>query len=159
LKAATKHRLYCWPFLRELASIGPNDARKEAMLREVVTRFRNHPGLLAWKGVDEPEWGKHPLPPLLRARDIIRELDPRHPLALIQAPRGTVQTLRPYNAACDITGMDVYPIGYPPGTHSLLANKNLSMVGDFTRTIMEAADGKRPVWMVLQIAWSGVVKP
>ena len=159
LDAAAKRGLYCWPFLRELASIGPEDTKKEAMLREVVTRFKDHPSLLAWKGVDEPEWGKHPLAPLLRARDIIRELDSNHPIAIIQAPRGTVQSLRAYNAAGDITGMDIYPVGYPPGTHSLLTNKNLSLVGDHTRIIMEAAEGKLPVWMVLQIAWSGVIKP
>ena len=32
------------------------------------------------------------------------------------------------------------------------------MVGDYTKFIKEAAGGK-PAWMVLQIAWSGVVKP
>lgn len=159
LDAAAKHGMYCWPFLRELASIGPNDTRREAMLREVVNRFKNHPGLLAWKGVDEPEWGKHAIAPLVRAREIIRELDPNHPLVIIQAPRGTVETLRPYNAAADIIGADIYPIGYPPGAHSLLTNKSLNLVGDYTRTMMTVAEGRMPVWMVLQIAWSGVTKP
>jgi hypothetical protein len=112
-----------------------------------------------WKGADEPEWGKAKVEPLVRAREIVRELDPNHPLAIIQAPRGTVQTMCPYNAASDITGADIYPISYPPGTHSLLSNKELSMVGDYTKTMMQVADGKMPVWMVLQIAWSGVVKP
>ncbi len=32
------------------------------------------------------------------------------------------------------------------------------MVGDYTKFIKEVADGK-PIWMVLQIAWSGVTKP
>jgi hypothetical protein len=32
------------------------------------------------------------------------------------------------------------------------------MVGDYTRRMMEVADGKMPVWMILQIAWSGVIK-
>ncbi len=159
LDAAAKRGLYCWPFLRELASLKPEDTRREALLRDVVTRFKNHPGLLAWKGVDEPEWGQHPIPPLLRARAIIRDLDPNHPLTLIQAPRGTVASLRPYNPTGDILGTDIYPISYPPGTHSLLTNKTLSLVGDHTRIMMEVTDGKMPVWMVLQIAWSGVVKP
>jgi hypothetical protein len=159
LDAAARHGLYCWPFLRELASIGAKDAKREALLRDVVNRFKNHPGLLAWKGADEPEWGKLPLESLLRARKIIRELDPKHPLVIIQAPRGTVQTLRPYNAAADIIGADIYPISYPPGTHSLLTNKTISLVGDHTRIMMEVAEGKMPVWMVLQISWSGVLKP
>ena len=32
------------------------------------------------------------------------------------------------------------------------------MVGDFTRMIREAS-GRKPIWMTLQIAWSGVIKP
>lgn len=157
--AAARHGMHCWVFLRELGDIGTNQPQREAMLRKVITRFRDHPGLGVWKGADEPEWGKHAVPPLVRARDIIRELDTNHPVAVTHAPRGTVTSLRPYNAAADITGADIYPIGYPPGGHSLGTNKQISMVGDYTRTMMEVAGGKMPVWMILQVAWSGVIKP
>jgi hypothetical protein len=156
--AAAKYGMHCWVFLRELGSIEENAPKREAMLRKVVTAFRDHPGMGVWKGEDEPEWGKKPVPPLVRAREIIRELDTNHPVAVTHAPRGTVQSLRPYNAAADITGADIYPIGYPPGGHSLETNKEISMVGDYTRRMMEVADGKLPVWMILQIAWSGVIK-
>lgn len=159
MDAAARHGLYCWPFLRELASVGPQDVRREALLRTVVTRFKDHPGLLAWKGVDEPDWGKEPLPPMMRAREILRALDPNHPMVTIQAPRGTVESLRAYNPAADILGVDIYPVSYPPGVHSLLTNKTLSLVRDHTRILMEVAEGRMPVWIVLQIAWSGVVKP
>lgn len=67
-------------------------------------------------------------------------------------------SLRAYNPAADITGADIYPIGFPPGGHSLETNKEISMVGDYTRRMMEVAEGKLPVWMILQIAWSGVIK-
>jgi hypothetical protein len=156
--AAAKYGMHCWVFLRELGSIEENAPRREAMLRKVVTAFRDHPGMGVWKGEDEPEWGKKPVPPLVRARQIIRELDTNHPVAVTHAPRGTVESLRPYNAAADITGADIYPIGYPPGGHSLETNKEISMVGNYTRRMMEVADGKMPVWMILQIAWSGVIK-
>jgi hypothetical protein len=158
-EAAAHAGLYCWLYLQDLASIGQQDARKEAMLRRVVNQFKANPGLALWKGADEPEWGKRKVAPLVRARQIIRELDTNHPIAIIQAPRGTVDTLLPYNAAADIIGADVYPISYPPGTHSTFANKEISMVGDFTQTMMKVSQGKMPVWMVLQIAWSGVTKP
>jgi len=128
------------------------------MLRKVITAFRDHPGMGVWKGEDEPEWGKKPVPGLIRTRDIIRELDTNHPIAVTHAPRGTVESLRAYNLTADITGADIYPIGYPPGGHSLETNKEISMVGDYTRRMMEVADGKMPVWMILQIAWSGVIK-
>lgn len=159
MAAGAKYGVRCWVFLRELASVKDGDAKRETMLRRVITRYKDHPGLFMWKGEDEPEWGKRPVAPQARAREIIRQLDPAHPLVLIQAPRGTVETLRPYNAVCDVTGADIYPIGYPPGAHSLEPNKELSMVGDYTRKMMAVAGGKMPVWMVLQIAWSGVVKP
>ena len=157
--AAARCGLYCWPNLRDLASIGPHDTKKEALLRRVINQFKDHPGLAVWKGLDEPEWGKAKIPPMLRARDIIRELDTNHPIAILQAPRGTVQTLLPYTPTGDITGADIYPISYPPGKNSLLTNKEISMVGDYTRKMMDVSQGRMPVWMVLQIAWSGVVNP
>lgn len=157
--AAAKYGMYCLLNLRELGSIGDGDKDKEAALRRLILRFRDHPGMGMWKHVDEPEWGKHPIPPMMRATQIIRELDPNHPIEITQAPRGTVESLRPYNVTCDILAIDIYPVGYPPGAHSLLPNKEISMVGDWTRTIREVADGKMPVWMTLQIAWSGVIKP
>ena len=158
LDAASRNGMVCLINLRELSSIAPGEAAKEAKLRSIITRFRHHPGLGFWKGVDEPEWGKHPIPPMLTAKNIIKEMDPNHPIEITQAPRGTVETLKPYNAACDIIAADVYPIGYPPGAHSLEPNNEISMVGDYTRRMMEVAGGKMPVWMTLQIAWSGVIK-
>lgn len=158
--AAVKHGLYCWLYLKNLAAISGKNAKQEAMLRRVVNQFKNHPGLGLWKGADEPELAHKKVPALVRAREIVRELDQgRHPLVLMQGPRGTVESLRAYDAACDITGMDIYPVSYPPGKDSPLPNKQLSMVGDYTKMMVEVTEGKMPVWMVLQIAWSGVVKP
>jgi hypothetical protein len=157
LDAAERYGMHCMPFLREDANL-TSDAR-EAQLRKILNRFKDHPGLGAWKGEDEPEWGKVPLPGLGQARQVIRELDPNHPVVIIHAPRGTVESLRPYNAIGDILGADIYPISYPPGIHSLLTNRSLSLVGDHTRIMMETAGGKLPVWMVLQISWSGVLQP
>jgi len=158
MDAAARYGLYCWPRLEKLSSLEKDDRPKELLLRTVLNRFRNHPGLLLWKNVDEPYWGKVSAESMIRAYRIIREVDPCHPVGLTQAPRGTIEDLRPYDAAADILLLDIYPIGYPPGTHSLGPNKEISMVGDYTRFIKEAANGK-PVWMVLQIAWSGVVGP
>ncbi|WP_150107667.1 hypothetical protein [Pedosphaera parvula] len=156
---AAKYGMHCWVRLRELGSQEPGHPEKEAMLKRVVSRFKDHPGMGVWNSVDEPEWGKHPVGPLVRGYQMIHELDLNHPVSINQAPRGAVESLRAYNVTCDITGADIYPVSYPPGTHSLLPNKEISMVGDYTKTMMEVAEGKKPVWMYLQIAWSGVVKP
>jgi hypothetical protein len=50
-------------------------------------------------------------------------------------------------------------VGYPPGEHSGIANKSLSVVGDYTKLIAEATDHRKTLMMVLQICWSGVTKP
>ena len=160
-EAAARHGLHCWLNLREAAKLKAGDTKSEALLRRLLTTFREHPGLGAYKGEDEPEWGKQALPPLERAFQVIKELDPNHPLVIIQAPRGTIESMRRYNPVSDITGADIYPVGYPPGKHSqfVKTNAEISMTGDYTRRMMEVAESKKPVWMTLQIAWSGVLKP
>ena len=159
MDAAARNGMHCLVSLREAGSIKGGDAANEAKLRRIVTTFKDHPAMGAWKGVDEPDWGKHPVGPMVRAYRVIKELDPDHPVWVVQAPRGTVESMRQYAVACDATGADIYPVGYPPGAHSLLPNNNISLVGDHTRIMMDVAEGTMPVWMVLQIAWSGVIKP
>jgi hypothetical protein len=159
MDSAAKHGLHCAPWLKEASAVKDGDKQKEELLRKIINRFKDHPGLGVWKGEDEPQWGKKPIPPMVNAYKIIKQLDANHPVWIVEAPRGTTEQLATYNVTKDITGIDIYPISYPPGVHTEKPNKELSMVGDFTRQIMQAADGKRPVWMTLQIAFSGVTKP
>ena len=166
LDAAAAHGLHCWLYLGELPDLPPRAAgtqasTREQMLTRVAATFKDHPGLGAYKGVDEPRnpfRGENWIRPagLVRAARRLKALDPQHPLVIIQAPRSTVAQLAPYRPAFDITGADIFPIAYPPGEHSDLANKDISVVGDVTRKMVRAAGGK-PVWMTLQIAWSGTV--
>jgi hypothetical protein len=158
--AAARCGMHCLLYLGNLATIKPGDTEHEQFLRDVVNRFKNHPGFGAWKGTDEPDWAHAPLGPLVRGREIVRQLDPNHPMILIQAPRGTVQSMREYNVTADAVGADVYPVSVPPGTHSQFkTNTEINMVGDYTRRMVEVSEGKMPVWMVLQIAFSGTVSP
>jgi hypothetical protein len=159
MDAAARNGMLTMPWLKELAAIPDRSGPKAERLRQIVARFKAHPGMGIWKGEDEPEWGKKPVPPLRTAYELIHEADPDHPVWIVQAPRGSVETLRPYNEAYDIGGIDIYPISYPPGTHSNEANKEISMVGDFAQRIGKTVEGKKPFWMTLQIAFSGTVKP
>ena len=140
---------------------GQQASAREQMLTTIAASFKNHAGLGAYKGVDEPRnpfRGNNWIRPdgLVRAARKLKALDPNHPLVIIQAPRSTVAQLTPYRPAFDITGADIFPIAYPPGEHSDLPNRDISVVGDVTRKMVQAAGGK-PVWMTLQIAWSGTV--
>lgn len=146
-------------YIPSLTAIGPHDQKKEEELRRVVERYRNNPGLAFWKAKDEPAWGKVPVSDVQRYYNIVHKLDPNHPVWLTQAPSGTVKALRAYNPAYDIGGIDIYPIGYPPGQDSLGANKDISMVGDYAKELQQITEGRKPFWMILQICWSGVTKP
>jgi hypothetical protein len=122
---------------------------------------KDHAALAAYKGIDEPRnpfRGNNWIRPdgLVRAARKLETLDPSHPVVIIQAPRSTVAQLVPYRPAFHVTGADIFPVAYPPGEHSDLANRDISVVGDVTRKMVQAAGGK-PVWMTLQIAWSGTV--
>jgi hypothetical protein len=146
LDAAAQHGMHCWITLGELPGIKPTDAEKAKMLASLIAQFKDHPGLGVWKGYADA---------CKRAYDIFHQMDPNHPVIIIQAPTKASLPLEPYAAACDITGVDIYPIAYPPGKHSDFGNREMSVVSDCTQWIRRSAPGK-PVWMTLQVAWGGV---
>jgi hypothetical protein len=160
MDGAAKAGMRCAVYIPDLAVIEPGNTQKENELRRVVRKYKSHPATAFWKGADEPEWGKIPPARLRRFYEIVHELDPDHPVWITQAPRGTAETLKPYNAVYDVGAIDIYPVSYPPGVHTNLANKNLSMTGDFAKLIGDVtASAHKPFWMVLQICFSGVTKP
>jgi hypothetical protein len=162
LDAAHAAGLQCWVWLGTLTNLPPGaPSPQERLLTEVVEALREHPALGAWKGQDEPRNPFNPaksIPPanLARGHRKLNALDPKHALVIVQAPRGKVDGLVPYRPALDIAGVDIYPVSYPPGIHTDQNNKDISVVGDLTRWIKQAA-GTKPVWVTLQIAWSGVI--
>jgi hypothetical protein len=160
--AAAAKGFLCWLQLGEIANLPttPNSTN-EQLLTKIADGLKDHPALGVYKGVDEPANPNRPTPVpaagLVRAYQKVKSLDPNHPVVITQAPLGTAASLTPYRPAFDITGADVYPVSYPPGEHTDLPNKDISVVGDVTRK-MDTAAGPKPVWMTLQIAWSGVIQ-
>ena len=161
LDEAHAHGLHCWLWLGQVPNLPVQEgSAQEELLTRIVQGLRGHSGLGAYKGIDEPAnplSGPNRIPAagMVRAYKHVKALDPDHPLVVIQAPRGTVANLVPYRPAFDVTGADIYPVSYPPGIHAGGDNRELSVVGDVTARMVQAAGGK-PVWMTLQIAWSGV---
>jgi len=161
MDAAAAHGLYCWLQLGNVPDIpaGPVDPKKQLLTR-IAGGLKDHPALGAWKGIDEPanpnRPARVPAAGLVRAYRTLRETDPDHPVVITQAPGSTAAQLAPYRPAFDITGADIYPVSYPPGKHVGGRNRDIGVVGDITRKMVGAAGGK-PVWMTLQIAWSGVI--
>jgi hypothetical protein len=85
---------------------------------------------------------------------------PRAPGPTPQSPdrRLTVASVRPYAAACDVHGIDIYPI--PAGAHAggPPVNTDISVVGDMT-TLIARASAQKAIWTTLQIAWTGTLPP
>jgi hypothetical protein len=163
LDAAAAHGLRVWLWLGSVANLPPQGQASDnrQLLTRIVNAFKPHPGLGAWKGIDEPrnpfrgDW-IHP-DGLVRAHRRMKALDPDHPVVIIQAPRNTAAELASYRPAYDITGADIFPVAYPPAQHSDSPNTDISVVGDMTAKMHESSVGK-PVWMTLQIAWTGTVR-
>lgn len=156
---AGQHGMYVMVNLRELSAFSAGDTATATSLSNTVNQFKNHPALGVWKNLDEAWWGGTSAADLQRGYDIIHALDPNHPVEQTHAPRGTVADLQPYNSAADILGLDIYPIGYPPGANSLNANKEISMIGDFADFLNTVGNGQKSFWMIEQIAWSGATPP
>jgi hypothetical protein len=161
LDAAAAHGLHCWLQLGNVPDLPARiPSANKQMLPKIVRGLKDHPALGAWKGLDEPANPNRPervpVAGLVRAYRTLRASDPNHPVVITQAPVGTAAQLIPYRPAFDITGADIYPVSYPPGKHAGRGKHDIGVVGDITRKMDRAAGGK-PIWMTLQVAWSGVI--
>lgn len=158
-----QHKLHAW------VPLGSDEKR----IRAIVEQFRAHPSLLCWETEDEPAFvweGRGPrIPPerLIATARFIRSLDPGHPLFLNHAPVNLESTLRRYNPACDIVGVDIYPVVpsgiremyalWPDGQQGDRLNTTISQVGDYAQRMRRVAGPSRAVWMVLQaFAWENL---
>jgi hypothetical protein len=166
LTAAEQCGLSLWVGLFDVA----NDLSRQALLEQIIDGLKDSPGLGAWKGADEPLWAKLDAKGVAAAYDLVRARDPDRPLVIIQAPKGpktpnapdgqqlTAALLKPFAAAGDIHGVDIYPISHPPGKHAGRPNRDISVVGDVTDLVVRAAPDKEH-WTTLQVAWSGMLPP
>ena len=90
--------------------------------------------------------------------DLLRKIDPAHPVWMNHAPRNQIAQLAAFNEGADIVGCDIYPVPVYKTGHSDLYDRSLSAAGSYTRRMQEAAPGK-PVWMVLQgFGWADLDK-
>ncbi len=126
--------------------------------RKELARLRTHPSLVAYFITDEPAWGGRPALPIQKAYRYIAGLDPYRPVLLNEAPRGKPEDLRSYAAACDVWGVDIYPVP-GPNAHSDLDDKMMTSVCKYTDICRETVRDAKPVWMTLQaFAWGVITK-
>jgi len=117
-----------------------------------------NPALAGYFIVDEPAWGGRPVSPIVDAYNLICTIDPSLPIMLNEAPRGKVDSLRDYAAACDVYGVDIYPVP-GPNSHSDLKDKMMTSVGLYTEKSLDVVRDRKPIWMTLQgFSWGPLTK-
>ena len=75
-------------------------------LADLVRRSEDHPALLAYYIADEPEYGKVPPEDYVKGYEIIKEIDPHHPVIMLN---NRFSAIAEYVAACDLLMPDPYP--------------------------------------------------
>ena len=120
--------------------------------KKVSSMYKKYPQLksivAAYYTVDEPVWVGFPLKSLKEAYQYYKSLKPRRPVWMNHAPRNSIELLKKFNIAADITGCDIYPV--PNGGHSNLSDKTISSIGAYTDKMYQTALAGQPVWMYLQ---------
>ena len=121
-----------------------------------------HSGFLGYHNTDEPAWCGADMQILRNDYDEMRVYDPYHPVWMNHAPRNTIKTLKKYNEACDISGVDIYPVpaGKSVGGHSEMDDKTISCIGKYTQKMRRTVDDRKPVIMILQgFSWGKYYNP
>jgi len=113
-------------------------------LRATVSGLKDHPALLAWYTFDEPLTTGTLPGQMARARRIIGQIDPDHPVFGVSCHP---KVFRLYAPSADVFGSDPYPVPSRP----------LKMVSQWTDISVDAM-GEGPVWMCLQTHGPPVVE-
>jgi uncharacterized ParB-like nuclease family protein len=120
---------------------GPDKTLAEAA-KDVAAR-KNHPALLGWYLVDEPEGiGKAAVDKTRELYQIVKEADPNHPCSLVIMSPGAAAK---YRTCTDIMWIDPYPIPHSPVTY----------VTDCVSGAVKNVEKDKPVWTIPQaFDWS-----
>ncbi|MBR1587433.1 MAG: hypothetical protein IJ658_03815 [Kiritimatiellae bacterium] len=110
------------------------EADEVRYIKDRVTKFKDHPALLAWYLNDEMPLTM--LPRLTARRDLMEELDPGHPGWVVLYQYDQIQDYLP---SFDVIGTDPYPIPQPAGRAAL-----------WTRATARGTAGCKPLWQVPQ---------
>ena len=173
LDAAGRNGLKAW---LSTGAVDEKDSVKSvARIKELVSKFKEHPALLIWEIADEPAFtwnsaGARVSPERMKkAFDAIRSEDQKHAVITNHAPVNLISTMKKYNNSCDIVAVDVYPVVphgikpsyalWPDGLQGDLLNPYISQVGEYIDKMKKVADDSMPVFAVLQgFSWE-MLKP
>ena len=113
-----------------------SEEQKEAILRNEIIAFRDHPALLSWYLNDEPDGQGRPPALLEKAYKLIHELDPYHPISVVFMLPSKFSL---YRNTMDIAMTDPYPVPGP-----------LDIVEGFVKQMNNDYHHEKSVWLVPQ---------
>ena len=121
-------------------------------VRATVELLKDHPMLLAYYPLDEPELNEVPLAKARAAYRLFRKLDPQRPVFTVIARPDEYDR---WKATCDILGVDPYPIPHAPpvrvAEYMDRAAASISRLpGQGSEDNQRAASGYRAVWGIPQ---------
>ena len=102
---------------------------KDKELIEAVTRLREHPGVIGWYLCDEPDGQGVTVEEVMRARNIIRQLDSNH---LIWVNLCMLNKFSEYSLTTDLASYDAYP--FPDASLSVIAENNKTIMASQGQT-------------------------
>lgn len=148
LERTEKLGLKVW--IRGINGLAVDSPATEAAIKEQLAQTKDSKALLFWEFQDEPLLNKVPVDQAAKGQDLVKALDPNHPLLTVEWP-GSVERFDQWRGLGDIYATDLYPIprdrGY--GRHP---NHDITQMRDYIAAINKAR-GNRPVALVLQ-AWN-----
>ncbi|MCA1902358.1 MAG: hypothetical protein LDL53_09120 [Candidatus Hydrogenedens sp.] len=125
-------------------------AEGEGIVEQIWQRLGETSPFANYSMADIERFKADELEKLHQAYQIIKEVDPKHPVWANHAPRNSMESLRKFSACADIVGCDIYPVPmHPKLRHSDLMDQTMASVGAYTRRMQEI-DPQKPVWMVIQ---------
>ena len=141
VETAWQAGLYSWATLFHPAMFDAKTRKwKDAALIETVNRLKNHPGLLGWDLIDEPDCDPNDeamTREVTRAAEIIRKLDPNHPIWINLCQSGKFKKYVQYS---DFASYDTYP--FP--------DMSLAVIENINKKILADSGNRKPLITVLQ---------
>jgi hypothetical protein len=95
LELADKAGLKVW--IRGINGLAVDSDATEKSLRDQVQQVKTQPALLFWEFQDEPLLNKVPIAEAMRGQEVVKKLDPDHPLLVVEWP-GAVSRFKEWNS-------------------------------------------------------------
>ena len=116
-------------------------------MRDLIEKYRHHPGVLCWMLYDEPAYNEADLLFIYSLYQAAYEADPVHPSYIVIT---TPDAYKTYGRCGDILSVDTYPV----------QNGVITQVAGNVARACRQSDGDQPVWHCGQLfQWPGQRRP